>query len=292
MKQVFVPTDFSQCADDALNTAVEFCKRTGAKLHLAHCYSAGDELIGTDLSVPFQGVPGTMSGEQLHDLIARQTEQVNQNLEERKISCQKKGVDPQTHLITGSLYTELIKKAEKLSCDLMIMGSHGVQKIEDHLLGSNAQKIVRYSSIPVLTLKGPLSLDGLLKVAFFSTFSNQGERTVFNQYAEKFKKLIKHTHFVFVNTPNGFERTADIKQKMKDFSLESWPSHYDFTVYNDLSFEEGVANFSKDHEVDAILLATRGYTGFQRLIHRSVTERVINHTEFPVLSWHLPHHDE
>lgn len=288
MKQILVPTDFSKCADEALSTAISFCKKNDTKLHIVHCYNASAELIGPDISAPFPGIPGSMSGQQFQDFFDTQMAQLETRLEERKTLCQKQGVDPDTSIVNGSLHSELQKKAAELSTDLIIMGSHGAKRLEDQLLGSNAQKVVRMLKTPVLTLKKAIENDGMIKVAFFSTFSDEGERSVFNQYAEMFKKLVKHTHFVFVNTPNGFVRSGEIQQKMKDFSLQSWPSHYDFTVYNDFSFEEGVTNFCKEHKVDAILLATHANVGLQRLLHRSATEQVVNHTELPVLSWHLP----
>lgn len=287
MNKIFVPTDFSQCADYALSAAIEMCKKSGAELHIGHCYNPGSEVIGAEFSAPFQAVPSTMSGEQLHELIAMHTNRVKTHLEERKKMCQERGIDPTTHIITGSMNDQLMKKIEELAVSLIIMGSHGVERIEDQLLGSNAQRMVRLSSAPVLTIKNPLSLERMVKVAFFSTFSDEGERKVFSEYKELFKNLVGHTSFVFVNTPGNFKRTKEIKERMDSFSLESWPSHYDFSVYNDLSFEDGVSSFCADNGVDIALFATHGHTGFQRLLHRSATEHVLNHTELPVLSWHL-----
>ena len=56
------------------------------------------------------------------------------------------------------------------------------------------------------------------------------------------------------------------------------------TIYNDLSIEEGILNFAKGIDADLIAMATHGRTGFFQVVNGSLTEDIVNHTNFPVLS--------
>jgi len=66
--------------------------------------------------------------------------------------------------------------------------------------------------------------------------------------------------------------------------VETQPENFETHIYNDLSVEEGVLNFAENKNIDLIVLATHGYKGIKRLFHSSLTESIINHAQFPVLS--------
>ena len=59
---------------------------------------------------------------------------------------------------------------------------------------------------------------------------------------------------------------------------------YTTTIYNDLSVEEGILDFSRGIDADMIAMATHGRKGFFHVVNGSLTEDIVNHTTFPVLS--------
>ncbi|TKX83377.1 universal stress protein, partial [Halorubrum sp. SS5] len=62
-------------------------------------------------------------------------------------------VDVETAVVEGSPSREIITHAEEAGCDLVVMGTHGRGGIDRLLLGSVAEKVVRGSSVPVLTVR-------------------------------------------------------------------------------------------------------------------------------------------
>ena len=61
-------------------------------------------------------------------------------------------VSVRPHVVHGSIYEEIIKASKKLGCDLIIMGSHRPE-LSDYLLGPNAARVVRHSSVSVLVVR-------------------------------------------------------------------------------------------------------------------------------------------
>jgi nucleotide-binding universal stress UspA family protein len=59
----------------------------------------------------------------------------------------------ETFIVPGIPYDEIIKKAQELSADLIIMGTHGRSGLDHVLFGSTAEKVVRKSPVPVMTIR-------------------------------------------------------------------------------------------------------------------------------------------
>jgi nucleotide-binding universal stress UspA family protein len=63
------------------------------------------------------------------------------------------GIPIETHLIEGSPSREIVDFAVEQNCDLIVMGTHGRGGIDRLLLGSVAERVVRGSPVPVLTVR-------------------------------------------------------------------------------------------------------------------------------------------
>jgi nucleotide-binding universal stress UspA family protein len=61
----------------------------------------------------------------------------------------------QTFILPGIPFDEIIKKARELSADLIIMGTQGRSGLDHVLFGSTAEKVVRKSPVPVMTVRVP-----------------------------------------------------------------------------------------------------------------------------------------
>jgi nucleotide-binding universal stress UspA family protein len=67
--------------------------------------------------------------------------------------CSAKGVSVETRLLWGTPYREILSCSQREKADLIVMGTHGRTGLEHLLLGSVAEKTVRLSSCPVLTVR-------------------------------------------------------------------------------------------------------------------------------------------
>ena len=151
------------------------------------------------------------------------------------------------------------------------MGSRGHSKFEEIIIGSNTEKIVRSSKIPVIVVKRDSKKFSLKNLVFASNFKKDNKEVFikFLDFANIFNSKI---HLLRVNTPSQFENTFEAKQKIKDFIKEYNLLKYSINIYDDTSIEKGIINFSREKKVDLIALSTHGRSGISHLFSRSVAK--------------------
>lgn len=138
-KHILVPTDFGDPADHALDVAVALAKRLDAKLTMLHVC----EQPVSAYAMYAQGLYFPMDS--LEAAAATALEAATVRLQERY-----PGADSQ--LRTGTALEQLLSTCDEIGADLIVMGTHGRRGVSRMLLGSVAEKTVRLSKVPVLTV--------------------------------------------------------------------------------------------------------------------------------------------
>ena len=140
-KNILVPTDLSEGAEEALDYACELARTLGAKVHLLN-------VIGIPaLGVPELGVAITATV--IDTLVAD-----NQNALEKLVASKQGAAEfGQVLLKTGDAKTLIDQTAAEIGADLIVMGTHGRRGVRRALLGSIAEVVVRTAPCPVLTVR-------------------------------------------------------------------------------------------------------------------------------------------
>lgn len=140
ISRILVPTDFSTCSTEALEYAMALAKPLKADLILAHVIQP----------FPYNLVEGTTFAD--YGYGDRLTPQVQRLLDELSKRPLKEKLSVETHLISGAPFREIIKLAKREGADLIVMGTHGRSGVDRLIIGSVAEKVVRLSPCPVLTV--------------------------------------------------------------------------------------------------------------------------------------------
>jgi nucleotide-binding universal stress UspA family protein len=141
-KNILVPIDFGEPSKHAVEVAVDLAKQYRGTVTLLHTWEipmylyGGLELGPVDLLTPVEDTAK-------HELAALLAETKKTLPETTSVLCQ------------GVPWRQILDQIEKRKPDLVVMGTHGRHGIERVLLGSVAEKIIRTSPVPVLTV-GPL----------------------------------------------------------------------------------------------------------------------------------------
>lgn len=139
-KQILVPTDLSEGAEQALDYACELARTLGAQVHLLN-------VIGIPaLGVPELGVALTAS--MIDQLVVD-----NQTAIDQLASTRCKAQVGQVLVRTGDARDVINQTAKELGIDLIVMGTHGRRGISRALLGSIAETVVRSAPCAVLTVR-------------------------------------------------------------------------------------------------------------------------------------------
>jgi nucleotide-binding universal stress UspA family protein len=142
IKTILFATDFSESSDYAFQYAYSLAKKFNARLAVMHVINEPVDLRG--FYVPH------ISFEKLEEEI----EEGAQKMMEKFCRTHIRDYDNyESFIVPGIPYDEIIKKADEITADLIIMGTHGRTGLDHVLFGSTAEKVVRKSPTPVMTIR-------------------------------------------------------------------------------------------------------------------------------------------
>lgn len=278
MKKILVPTDFSQPAQYAVDTAISIAKKARAEVVLLHII----EEASTE-SFNVEGEVST-SDDWNEKLFMRQIiEKANNKLAVICKTAELSGVTSSYRIRIGNLLHGIQSLVTNQHVDIIVMGTSGRSEFEEFVVGSNTERVVRSALCPVLTVHRPLSKADLKNIVYASSLSDS-ERA-FCEVVKNTQALYDATiHLVRVNTPMNFTTDYDVKPLIEKFARKLHLTNYTINVYNDETEEEGIIRFANSINADLVALATHGRTGLARLLAGSIAEGVANHSQRPVLT--------
>lgn len=147
-KHILVPTDGSGLSQAAVAHAVALAKHHGAQLTFVHALP--------DRPLPFFGGEGGMYVDQLEpgEFVAQATKLADRVLGEAEATARAAGVACQRVARGGGApYEVIIAEAATRGCDLIMMASHGYTGVKGMVLGSETNKVLTHSKIPVLVYR-------------------------------------------------------------------------------------------------------------------------------------------
>jgi nucleotide-binding universal stress UspA family protein len=143
IKTILVPLDFGEPSSTALAYAVDLAEGLGARIYLLHAFE-----------LPIIGFPdGAMVVPP--DIAARITNAAQKALDDAVARFTGRKVEMTPMLKQGDPRQVILDQAAELGAQLIVMGTHGRRGISRALIGSVAERVVRSSSIPVLTIHAP-----------------------------------------------------------------------------------------------------------------------------------------
>jgi len=274
MKKILVPTDFSIQADYSLHVAAQLAKKHDCEIYLLHM-----------LELPINEVDALNSRSELPEALfyLKLAKKRFENLTDKPFL---KKVKINEIVKFHQAFDGIMDACKNLQIDLIIMGSHGVSGFREMFIGSNTEKVVRMSDIPVLVIKNYHKTFRVKNFVYASDFSD--ENKVSFKKAIKFAKLFNATlHLLIVNTPSKFITTDDADSTFHKFLKNSRFKNYTINVFNDYTIEKGILNFA--HHIDAGLIgiSTHGRKGIAHFFNGSVSEDLVNHAKRPVLTFKI-----
>lgn len=281
MKSILVPYDFSEEADYAFKFAQELASKAACKLKLVHV-----------VEIPTTQHFNTMGEVNMNDnyidkiFIADMVEKRKKQMADLDEAHAVKPYTFSSKISFGNPYAGISSEITEIKADLVVMGSKGSSGLEELLIGSNTEKVVRHSKAPVLTVKSPTSAADIKNIVFASDFSENSKKII-----SKLKDLQALLHskisLVKINTPNSFENTLITYKKINDFISANELENVKIDIFNSSSEEEGIIEYANEFNADMIAMATHGRTGFMHLLSGSIAEDVVNSAERPVWTMKL-----
>ncbi|TRO64253.1 universal stress protein [Christiangramia sabulilitoris] len=275
MKHILVPTDFSEQAEKALKVAAQLARKFDGDIYLLHMLELPLQLID-----PVGGGSQNLPEAIFFMKLAHQ--RFNRIMKEPYLQ----GIKVHEVVEFHRAFEGIMEIGKEKNCDLIVMGSHGARGFQEMFIGSNTEKVVRHSEIPVLVIKNEIE-DFVINHFVFATDANPSHKNVLRKAVNFSNSMQATMHLLFVNTPNDFVTTKEAHQKIKEFLKDVEIEKHKIHIYNDVSVEQGILNFAKKVNASLIGIGTHGRKGLAHFFNGSISEDLVNHANKPVITFKI-----
>lgn len=279
MKTLIVPIDFSEYSEYALHTAAILAKKYGSDLVVLHM---------VDLSA-------------MH---AYGEETTNEHTEKAlyyiKLAEKRLGDFIQRDYLTGIRITPIIRHFEDFDelgeiaadnhADLIVMGSKGASGFTEFFIGSNTERVVRTSKIPVLVIKNnPLNWE--LRKIILAIDLSDNSIPAYKVATSFLDSLNVDLEFLYVKLPgDGFDDKVEREEAVRGF-LENADGNLNrlekVKYIDEKTPEKGIVKYAQNNKADMVALITHGRTGLAHLFEGSISEDLANTAKFPVMTFSM-----
>ncbi len=271
IKSVLVPTDFSPISINALRFAAAFCKKVKASLHLINVVELSP-LVYTQ-----QVMAATHANEQ--KLTMAKTELT-------KLSMQLKaefGINVRKNIYTGPVYDGIIRAAHLVDTDLIILGTAGHHSIAKTIFGSTTTRLLRNTTLPVLTLTEDYTSEHLFDniILPFNTDKNTLKKV---EYLKNFTQLFGNHLYIYAysSTPNNLL----LKKQAQKIAAQFAKSNIEISIHEDAGndYAKGVVDFAKKVNADLIAAICHNDHAIFHFLRTNAQNNIVNESAIPVLN--------
>lgn len=277
MKKILVPCDFSKAAVQAYMFACRLATAGKGELHVLHAF---------ELPMTYESAFGVQPYMFDEALITSIEERARENFYKMKDTLDVKPPKAVFKVVHGSVTTSIIQAIESTQADLVVMGTNGASGLREFFVGSNTEKIVRLSPVPVIAVREDVDPKSIKNIVLPSTMGlDQG------RFIEKVKELQAffgaRLHLLLVNTPTRFNLDSEAQQLVEDFATHYRLTNYTVNVRNDHFEHDGIRRFVEELAADMVVMATHGRRGLAHMLAGSITEDIVNHIECPIWTFNM-----
>ncbi len=273
MKKILIPIDFSKEAEFALESAYPLAKKMGAQIVLVN-------VIEDPHSSSFNtmGIAGYSSEENIYisQLLRRTEQRLTAIVNDPAYS----GVSMSYEVKIGKTFDKIFDIIEHDQPDLVVIGSSGASGLDEIFVGSNAEKLTRFSKAPVITVKAKRDLANIKNIVFATDLTEE-QGAIIEDVKNLQKMFGAKLHLLKVFEP-VWVNDDEVKERVKKFADYFRLDNYTINTYHDADEAEGILLFAGGAKADLIAMATHPRKGLVSLLGGMISKNVVNHTHIPV----------
>ena len=278
IKKILVPVDFTETSEAAASKALELAALLSAEVYLIHVVEDAG-YFGAPFNIVPEGQPAISSSLQEMESLVKEKMAVIQNEINNKY-----GLMVHINITSGRVDSEIIEYSVKEHIDLTVMGTHGVSGYTEVFLGSNAQRVVTLSEIPVLTLQTATN-KGFKRVLIpiDNSLHSREKVNIAIKIADLFGSDIN-----ILGLADSQEKKEVDKFKIKLESVEAILHSHNLKFTSTIEYGENLAdvalNYADKNNCDLIVINTGHESRTTGIFMGALAQQIVNHSKTPVLS--------
>jgi nucleotide-binding universal stress UspA family protein len=272
MKKILVPCDFSTTSQQAYTFALDIAKKMNAEVFVMKAIDFPFMYESSFAAVPYSFDPGS--------LLKELEEDAKKSFKKMKGSYTRQE-DVSFEVIQGPVTAVIRNFIDSHKIDLVVMGTNGAGGLAEYLVGSNTEKIVRFSPVPVFVVRKAINLSSIKNIVFPTTL--ELDQVDLIAKVKELQSLFDATlHLLLVNTPHYLKPSKGELDQMEQYASYYKLRNYTLSIRDDFREQEGIMLFAQEIKADMIAMATHGRRGLAHLFMGSITEDVVNHGACPI----------
>ncbi|MDN3724193.1 universal stress protein [Aequorivita sp. SDUM287046] len=278
MKKILVPVDFSIHSEYAMEVAAKIARKQNAEIIALHMIGLSDAVVTRD-----------ENNESVEVLLYMKL--AKKRFAEFVDREYLKGITVTDTVHNYRIFSEINEVALNLGAELIVMGSHGTSGLKEVFVGSNTEKVVRTSEVPVLVIKHRHE-NFNPQLGIFACDFQDNSLGPYRRAKNLFEALGIEMQMLYVNVSGNFQSTRETEKRILNFLNNAGESNplellNKVAQYNEYSVEAGIFGYSQVSNADIIALPTQGRQGLAHFFSGSIGEDVVNHSDLPVITFRV-----
>lgn len=266
---ILVPVDFSEPSEQAFKFALLMARPYRSTVHVMH-----------DIELPTETITGaTIIREEMNAA----TDESNRQIDELEGIPAAADVDvKRTVLKSTDPKRSILTYADENDIDLIVLGTHGRTDPVEDLIGSTAERVLRRSSCPTVTVRAVRPIENIDHVLVPVDFSEYSPRAV--EHAAE----VAAAHDARITILHAADDDSQMEAEERLRELSDGAELDDDTADQVVSVgavDTTIVKVAKDRKADLIVMITHGRTGLRRALTSSVAESVVRKAPCPVMTY-------
>lgn len=273
MKRILVPVDFSKESLNALDAAHSLAKDTDSEILVLH--------IVEDPNVESMKISGEAHYDPMENVYVKLLlDKTKQRLEALVNDPKMTDIKISYKVEIGNAYSSIAKNIASHKASLIFMGSKGASGLQEVLVGSVADKTVRYAACPVIVVKDKCEL-GNIKDIVYATDLNDDHEQIIDDLKEMQSHFGAKLHLLKVFN-SEWTTVAEAKERADKFVDYFGLTDCTVAVKMSSDMAEAIMEYASEIDAGMIAIGTHDRHGLLHLIASHVSKNVVNHAHRPI----------
>lgn len=279
MKNILIPTDFSDNSWNAIKYALKLYKRTRCSFHLLHVSNVNTFIGGESPSISSSAVVLekaviTDAKKNLQTLV-KKIDSISLNIKHSFI----------THVEYGFLIDSIKDKVEENNIDLIIMGTKGASGIKEVIIGSNTGDVITRVKCPVLVVPEEAIYLKPREIAFPTDYNMSYSSKILDTLLNVAR--IHESSIRIVHIRKREEELTQSQETNKGILHDYFKDHdHSFHSITSNRLENALQFFTESRNIDMISMVAKNLNFFQQLLFKPTVEDISYHIKLPFLVLH------
>jgi nucleotide-binding universal stress UspA family protein len=278
MKKILVPVDFTSYSENAIKMAGYFAGVKGMEVKLLYIL---EEPSKSRLQIPFINYGKEQPVDYMPELEQTAREHLDKFADMYLANVPR--FSSEVRISKTGISSEILRE----ECDVIIMGRRRPENREPVWSGAIAEKIVRLSAAPVITVGELPENYSINNIAFASDFNEEEVKPILLRILDLAQIFNADLHLVYVQLNRNYLDPATTRHKLQEIMGKLDLQNFDLNIYVSDSAEEGITRYTDEYHPDLLVMCTHGRTGISAFFNGSISESVSAYGSVPVLTYNI-----